>query len=149
MSLTSTPSLKTPYDAFMLLPCFDIMEMIGKEVVQKRLDLDREFWMEIRSQVSPPRTCSPNIGPPRSYSMTAVERIMFHGSDYLAYVREFERFEEDNPPPEAYAEYAGYPGSGSFIEYCFHVNDFERGAWCSFVKNSFSSAPRIGIEIVS
>jgi hypothetical protein len=152
MSLTSTPSLEAPYDAFMLLPCFDIMEMIGKEVVKKRLDLDREFWMEIRSQVSPPRTCS--RWPPRSYSMTAVERIMFHGDDHLEYVREFERFEEDNPPPEEYAWFVGHPGTGSFIEYCFSgTTDFERGEWCSFVKsdwcsfvkNSLSSSPRNGI----
>ena len=130
MSLTSTPSLKTPYDAFMLLPCFDIMEMIGKEVVQKRLDLDRDYWMELRSQVSPPRTCS--RWPPRSYSMTAVERIMFHRDDHLEYVREFEC---DNPPPEVYARgrggYSRYPGSaGSFIEYCFHCDDFDSDAWC-------------------
>ena len=128
MSLTSTPSLKTPYDAFMLLPCFDIMEMIGKEVVQKRLDLDREFWMEIISQAYPPRTWQRDIGFARA---GAVERIKFYGDDHLEYVREFE---EDNPPPEVYARgrggYSGYPGSGSFIEYCFHVNDFDSDAWC-------------------
>ena len=123
MSLTSTPSLKTPYDAFMLLPCFDIMEMIGKEVVQKRLDLDRDYWMELRSQVSPPRKWPT--------STTYMERIKFYGGDYLEYVREFEC---DNPPPEVYARgrggYSRYPGSGSFIEYCFHVNDFGSDAWC-------------------
>jgi hypothetical protein len=108
MSLTS----KTPYDAFMVLPCFDIMEMIGKEVVQKRLDLDREFWMEIISQVYPPRTWQRDLVFARVGRAGAVERIKFYGEDYLEYVREFE--EEEDPE-----NYSRYPGSGSFIEYYF------------------------------
>ena len=137
MSLTSTPSLKTPYDAFMLLPCFDIMEMIGKEVVQKRLDLDRDYWMELRSQCVltgqvADTTDKVSSAPWRDCNMTAVKRIKFYGGDYLEYVREFEC---DNPPPEVYARgrggYSRYPGSaGSFIEYCFHCDDFDSDAWC-------------------
>ena len=90
--------------------------MIGKEVVQKRLDLDRKFWMEIISQVYPPRTWQRDIVFSRVGRAGAVERIKFYGYDYLEYVREFE--EDDPEDPE---EYSRYPGSGSFIEYYFII----------------------------